>query len=366
MKINTINENKLDYIDSLRGVAILMVILVHTAQTVQGTSYLISSFAKFGQMGVVLFFCLSAITQCMSLERTKLNKKDIKHFYIKRYFRIAPLYYTGIIFYSLLTVILNYYNPARAALHQQYTINNILANIFFVHGIYPSANNNIVPGGWSIGTEMLFYLIVPFVFLLYRKTINKIWYFIFPLIMLAFSLIFFYMGNYYFNFNVANNSFWYYNLINHLPVFIFAISYYFLFQNIEINKLFKYLLLFVFLILLIANIYFFVNHFSITLAPFLASIAFIVLIIIFKEFKRLNNKVLIKIGQLSYSMYIFHFIFAFQLSKILLNKIQHFCSLNFTFLICYVSSIAFAFLAAIVSQNVIEKKGIAFGKKFLK
>lgn len=39
---------------------------------------------------------------------------------------------------------------------------DIIANLAFIHSWVPSANNSVVPGGWSIGAEMVFYLLVPF------------------------------------------------------------------------------------------------------------------------------------------------------------------------------------------------------------
>jgi peptidoglycan/LPS O-acetylase OafA/YrhL len=48
--------NKLSHIDSLRGIAIIMVIVVHTAQSVANLPDLIKPFTTYCQMGVQLFF----------------------------------------------------------------------------------------------------------------------------------------------------------------------------------------------------------------------------------------------------------------------------------------------------------------------
>lgn len=69
------------YIDSLRGLAILMVVLVHTAQSVKGLSYYSERLSKFGQMGVQLLFVLSAYTLCLSTEKRIDEKHSIKSFY---------------------------------------------------------------------------------------------------------------------------------------------------------------------------------------------------------------------------------------------------------------------------------------------
>jgi peptidoglycan/LPS O-acetylase OafA/YrhL len=58
----------LDYVDAMRGIAILMVILVHTSQNIKIESELISLFCRYGQMGVQLFFVASAFTLCNSAE----------------------------------------------------------------------------------------------------------------------------------------------------------------------------------------------------------------------------------------------------------------------------------------------------------
>ena len=66
----------------------------------------------------------------------------MRNFYIRRYFRIAPLYYLGIVAYAALYI--------SAGKGSSYTAGNILANVFFVHGVIPSANNSIVPGGFEV------------------------------------------------------------------------------------------------------------------------------------------------------------------------------------------------------------------------
>lgn len=146
---------KLDFVDRMRGLAILMVIAVHYAQAF--ASPVIHRGAMVGQFGVQLFFLASAFTLCLSADRRGDERHPVRNFYLRRYFRIAPLYYLGIVLYAWI-----FAGEARGA---AYTPFNIAANVLFVHGLVPAANNMIVPGGWTIGAEMLFYLAFP---LLYR------------------------------------------------------------------------------------------------------------------------------------------------------------------------------------------------------
>ncbi|WP_091134607.1 acyltransferase family protein [Flavobacterium anhuiense] len=101
--MNVIKLEMLDYIDVIRGIAILMVVITHTAQ--QGLvklPHLLSVFLSFGARGVQIFVIASAFTLFRSYKkRNKIEKSPVKNFFIRRFFRIAPIYYLGIIYYIL-------------------------------------------------------------------------------------------------------------------------------------------------------------------------------------------------------------------------------------------------------------------------
>lgn len=150
---------KFAYIDAMRGIAIMGVLMVHVGQYGSSFKYLptiIISFLNSGARGVQLFFVASALTLFMSMGRRKENEsQQLLPFFIRRFFRIAPVYYLGIIYYSLWYLIIG---------KQMFSLENIVSNIFFVHGFSPSWINSLVPGGWSITVEMCFYCLVPFLF----------------------------------------------------------------------------------------------------------------------------------------------------------------------------------------------------------
>ena len=136
-----------------------MVILVHSGQRIDGISPILKGISAYGQMGVQLFFIASAFTLCLSHEKRKIEKYSLTNFYIRRFFSIAPLYYLGITLYFIIEITKGF--VSHDINDSQYSLVNVLANVFFVNGFYPPANNNIVPGGWSIGTEFAFYAIFP-------------------------------------------------------------------------------------------------------------------------------------------------------------------------------------------------------------
>lgn len=127
-----------------------MVIATHSYSIVDGGK--LGKVLGAGMYGVQTFFTVSAATLMIASARRK--DLDILPFAIRRVARIAPLYFVGMVFYLMTPVMLD----------QRHHPGGILLNIFFVHGFVPSFQNNIVPGGWSIGCEMAFYALFPLLF----------------------------------------------------------------------------------------------------------------------------------------------------------------------------------------------------------
>jgi peptidoglycan/LPS O-acetylase OafA/YrhL len=140
-------DDKLDYVNALRGIAILMVLTVHAGQYVE----VVEPVTRWGARGVQLFFVASAFTMVMSWRRR--NDGAIP-FYVRRIFRIAPLFWLGILFYVSIA-------PATA-----FEVWHIVATATFTHGLFPQTISFVVPGGWSIANEMMFYAIFPLLMLL--------------------------------------------------------------------------------------------------------------------------------------------------------------------------------------------------------
>lgn len=145
------------YIDALRGLAFLGVLTVHVCQQVPTVPNFIRGLASSGQYGVQLFFLLSAITLLRSLTlRSSKESYPIRNFFVRRFFRIAPLFWFGIALYFLLYQC----QPrdwAPNGLHSWH----FLTTALFVQGWTPTSINSVVPGGWSIAVEMTFYLCLP-------------------------------------------------------------------------------------------------------------------------------------------------------------------------------------------------------------
>ena len=147
-------RSRIAYIDALRALAITAVIATHAARIWPGLPDMVRPIALLGTNGVQLFFVASALTLLLSNAR---RNDGAAAFYIRRFFRIAPMFWLAIALYLLLDRLFTqpFWSSGTVDWH------TILLTIFFSHGWSPEAINAVVPGGWTIAVEMMFYLAFP-------------------------------------------------------------------------------------------------------------------------------------------------------------------------------------------------------------
>lgn len=127
---------RLQWIDALRGYAIVGVIGAHLGLIPNGAR------------GVQLFFVASAISLLHSWHN---RKEGAAFFYIRRFFRIAPMFYFSILAFIWLA-------SASGDAPTPMQIGTTVTGLFW---ITPDWQNSVVPGSWSIACEVLFYSIFP-------------------------------------------------------------------------------------------------------------------------------------------------------------------------------------------------------------
>jgi peptidoglycan/LPS O-acetylase OafA/YrhL len=151
----------LAFIDALRGWAFLNVLVVHVQQ-IAGLPPGVAQFGRAANYGVQLFFVVSAVTLIMSFRsRLHRDRRPVAAFFLRRLFRIAPLFWLAIPTY-LAFFGMGPNESAPGGLHAPQVISTAL----FLHGWHPTSINSVVPGGWSIAVEMNFYLLFPLCFYL--------------------------------------------------------------------------------------------------------------------------------------------------------------------------------------------------------
>jgi len=290
--------NKLKYIDALRGVAVLLVVITHCGQF--GTNdygYILTTTISKAEYGVQLFFIISAFTLFLSFNyRSSKEKSPHINFFIRRFFRIAPMFYLAIFYY--LTV--NNTWLEKFSISPQ---GDILANLFFIHGLNPYWINKVVPGGWSVGIEVLFYLLIPLLFR-FIKNINA------AILFFLFSLIIQFTLNYYLIKHplIPEGDIWqrflYWYLPNQLPVFALGIILFQLLKGGE-EHIKPVLIFLIFIILMIQfwfNIGFIPNFIFISIAFTILTYSLAKLPVVF-----LVNPIFTYLGKISYSVYLIHF-----------------------------------------------------------
>jgi len=142
-------------LDLLRGLAIAGVMAIHVSQSFPSHMGTVDFAFTCGWTGVNVFYFVSAMTMClMWTQRTETN--PARKFYIRRFLRIAPLFWLAIPVYLLV----NGTGPSANAPNGIGPLQVILTATF-LHGFWPDSVNSVVPGDWSIAAEMTFYLVFP-------------------------------------------------------------------------------------------------------------------------------------------------------------------------------------------------------------
>lgn len=152
-------ERLLPGIHGLRGVAALAIVLFHLVHIggIRPPNLFQFIGRDFGY-GVHLFFILSAFSLMHSTE-PRMNVSDwLSAYFIKRLFRIAPLFYFMIAIFVAFNLL-----PVVGVKDR---LIGIVLNLTFTFGFVPSSS--LVWGGWSVGVEMIFYGIFPVLLLLIR------------------------------------------------------------------------------------------------------------------------------------------------------------------------------------------------------
>lgn len=343
--------NKFKYIDALRGYAIFFVIFGHTGQMypLEYPAFL-KNFINFGPRGVELFFIVSALTLFLTTKkRFVTDKKPLLSFFIRRFFRIAPLFYFGFILYSIIL------NENRGSLE----LSGIIGYLSFLSSLNPELHNlSLVPGGWSISTEMIFYLFIPFLIKRIRNIDQAFVFTIASTVMV--TLLKFLFDKYSFGFdNSLWQSYYSYCFIFYVPVFAIGMCFYFLiFENNKFTNQSHQLILLS--ILLLGNI---------LVSGFLTKY---ILIFIFGMFalylSKSNNSIVVNkvfcfFGKISYSMYISHFVVLMAIERYL--KFYFFDNTVLTFVAKLILALLLTSVISIFLYHFIENTFQNIGKKII-
>lgn len=284
-------------IDALRLMAVVMVIISHWIP-----DHPINHF-QIGRLGVDLFFVISGFLITRVLFQMKGNNqgltRNLKTFFIRRVLRIFPIYY----FVVIITTIFN-----EGVMRDAFLWNMCYASNFYILGMdhWPGIMSHF----WSLSVEEHFYLLWPLLMLLPKgKRIFGV------MVGVVFSAL---LMRTYFHFSGYDYTYSYIFTISCFDALalggLLAYIYHHpnkeLFHKIINNKILITLAVSFFSYCLYSLNYhgFYDTVFNAIFFRFSGAIVFFFIIgnAIESKIKILNNKKIVFLGQLSYSMYLFH------------------------------------------------------------
>lgn len=153
------------FIDALRGIAALWVVLYHTGPDERLTEltnllpdWLVVVTFKWGGLGVAIFFVLSGFVIAHSLREAKIDLAFFRRFTLRRFTRLSPPYYIAIV------VALGFAFMASSAKGEPFepmgepmSFQRLLAHLFYVQGIFGLENIDDIY--WTLCLEVQFYLV---------------------------------------------------------------------------------------------------------------------------------------------------------------------------------------------------------------
>jgi peptidoglycan/LPS O-acetylase OafA/YrhL len=142
----------LPWVDLLRFVACFLVIVLHVVTALP---------SAVGHAGVALFFSISGFL----IGRVLLQNRSLPRFYARRFLRIYPAYFTTIALFAAPAVL---HLAHRAGQSHLYLV-NLPYFLTFTFQLSPNADDLPLTIVWSLCVEELFYLVLPFAFLLRNR-----------------------------------------------------------------------------------------------------------------------------------------------------------------------------------------------------
>lgn len=160
----------LDFLDVVRGVAILLVVAFHTLSAGLGVDHLEwngwwRDFAhapgtllllmpiSFGWIGVAVFFAVSGF--CIHLSYERSPHKGWKLFFLRRFFRIYPPYLLALCFFFFALPLKQYGETPWSPLAQ------LATHLCLVHNVDTHTVGAINGSFWSIAVEIQLYVLYP-------------------------------------------------------------------------------------------------------------------------------------------------------------------------------------------------------------
>jgi peptidoglycan/LPS O-acetylase OafA/YrhL len=162
-------ENRLGFLDFVRGIAAFAVLIQHSGETLwPSINWATHQYVNIGRFGVVAFFLVSGFIIPFSLERGG----SVRRFWIGRFFRLYPLYWVSLI---AILVIYQFRNDALTPAFQSHIVLHSIVNFTMIQELVgiPHA----IGLYYTLTVELVFYTLCAVLFAagLLSRSVRNAW-----------------------------------------------------------------------------------------------------------------------------------------------------------------------------------------------
>jgi len=150
-------ESRVTTVDFARGLMACAVMIYHLLYWES-----IADIERIGFYAVYGFFVISGFSLHIAYRDKLVDFSQLQVFAIRRYARIAPLFYTALALYLL-----------QNGLPDRWPV-LLAANFSLTLGFLNPGETSVLVGGWSIGVEIVFYVLFPIVLLLVARSKGRL------------------------------------------------------------------------------------------------------------------------------------------------------------------------------------------------
>ena len=367
-------EPKYEFIDASRGIAILLVLICHTA--VSHEPWPVRRFTQLGWHGVQLFFVVSSMTLALSWHyRRDGEAYPILNFLIRRVFRIWPMYCLAFFAYLII------WPPTSTP-----PLVHVLKILTFMGGWSPPLPTTEdwggVPGGWSVEDEFAFYLMFPLLVWIAATPMRSILLVLVSLVVAGARNSFSYIHYAATYGDKVTGQWMYYSFPNQLPVFALGFVAYHAFIRLQPGGAWEFirprLLRLCPLLVVIAVVIFLslgltrVTQTSRLWPPMLpthtlAGIAFVVGVVAIglRPYPAIVSRPMVWLGKVSFSVYLVHFAVVDGFTRLMPGffgpSVEGWLAIAAS-LVLLLATLSVSFAVSLVTYHLVEQPMIARGR----